>query len=187
MQLVLPLRATIQNINVQHNLVPRACDPREGTRGSGIIRCRKPGILAKDWTTHYISTANQIPPWNGLSQSLTFLPEDRRLRERDCVQQISLNTINTDMEHTTERNNPNPLWKNTSLLLRSFLNFRPWRPVMYCTWKATCVKCNCVRSLLVSPSCNCFWTWHNWLFIFWWNQGLSIPDNSRSQLFTGIF
>ena len=31
----------------QPNLVPRACDPREGTRGSGIIRCRKPGILAK--------------------------------------------------------------------------------------------------------------------------------------------
>jgi hypothetical protein len=29
------------------NLVPRACDPREGMRGSGIIRCRKPGILAK--------------------------------------------------------------------------------------------------------------------------------------------
>ena len=29
------------------NLVPRACDPREGARGSGIIRCRKPGILAK--------------------------------------------------------------------------------------------------------------------------------------------
>ena len=29
------------------NLVPRACDPQEGTRGSGIIRCRKPGILAK--------------------------------------------------------------------------------------------------------------------------------------------
>jgi hypothetical protein len=29
------------------NLVPRACDPREGTWGSGIIRCRKPGILAK--------------------------------------------------------------------------------------------------------------------------------------------
>jgi hypothetical protein len=28
------------------NLVPRACDPREGTRGSGIVRCRKPGILA---------------------------------------------------------------------------------------------------------------------------------------------
>jgi hypothetical protein len=29
------------------NLVPQACDPREGTRGSGIIRCREPGILAK--------------------------------------------------------------------------------------------------------------------------------------------
>ena len=27
--------------------LPRACDPLEGTRGSGIIRCRKPGILAK--------------------------------------------------------------------------------------------------------------------------------------------
>jgi hypothetical protein len=34
-------------ILVKINLVPRACDPREGTRGSGIIRCRKPGILAK--------------------------------------------------------------------------------------------------------------------------------------------
>ena len=33
--------------NLVPNLVPRACDPREGTRGSGIIRCRKPGILAK--------------------------------------------------------------------------------------------------------------------------------------------
>jgi hypothetical protein len=30
-----------------NNLVPWACDPREGTWGSGIIRCRKPGILAK--------------------------------------------------------------------------------------------------------------------------------------------
>jgi hypothetical protein len=29
------------------NLVARACDPWEGTDGSGIIRCRKPGILAK--------------------------------------------------------------------------------------------------------------------------------------------
>jgi hypothetical protein len=29
------------------NLVPRACYPREGIEGSGIIRCRKPGILAK--------------------------------------------------------------------------------------------------------------------------------------------
>jgi hypothetical protein len=32
---------------VRPNLVTRACDPREETRGSGIIRCRKPGILAK--------------------------------------------------------------------------------------------------------------------------------------------
>ena len=30
-----------------NNLVPRACDPWEGNEGSGIIRCRKPGILAK--------------------------------------------------------------------------------------------------------------------------------------------
>ena len=29
------------------NLVPRACDPWDGNEGSGIIRCRKPGILAK--------------------------------------------------------------------------------------------------------------------------------------------
>ena len=29
------------------NLVPRACDPREGIEGSGIIRYRKPRILAK--------------------------------------------------------------------------------------------------------------------------------------------
>jgi hypothetical protein len=29
------------------NLVPRACDPWEGNEGSGIIRCRKSGILAK--------------------------------------------------------------------------------------------------------------------------------------------
>ena len=29
------------------NLVPRACDPWEGNEGYGIIRCRKPGILAK--------------------------------------------------------------------------------------------------------------------------------------------
>ena len=30
-----------------NNLVPRACDPWEGNEGSGIIRCRKPGIVAK--------------------------------------------------------------------------------------------------------------------------------------------
>ena len=32
---------------IYSNLVPRASDPRDGTRGSGIIRCRKPGIMAK--------------------------------------------------------------------------------------------------------------------------------------------
>jgi hypothetical protein len=35
------------------NLVPRACDPREGTWGSGIIRCRKPGILATELRLPY--------------------------------------------------------------------------------------------------------------------------------------
>ena len=64
-------------ISMRSNLVPRACDPREGTWGSVIIRCRKPGILAKDWTAHSISTANsanQIPPWNGLSQTSRSFP-----------------------------------------------------------------------------------------------------------------
>jgi hypothetical protein len=37
-------RATI---TILSNLVPRACDPWEGNEGSGIIRCRKPGIVAK--------------------------------------------------------------------------------------------------------------------------------------------
>jgi hypothetical protein len=45
------------------NLVPRACDPREGTWGSGIIRCRKPGILAK--------TELRIP----YQRPIRFLPE----------------------------------------------------------------------------------------------------------------
>ena len=39
-------RMTI-NMTRGPNLVPRACDPWEGNEGSGIIRCRKPGILAK--------------------------------------------------------------------------------------------------------------------------------------------
>ena len=34
-------------ISIDCNLVLRACDPWEGNEGSGIIRCRKPGILAK--------------------------------------------------------------------------------------------------------------------------------------------
>jgi hypothetical protein len=74
-----------------HNLVPWACDPREGMWGSGIIRCRKPGILAQT----ELSIPNQIPPWNGLYQSLVFLPKDRMLGERDCPVQcvISLPSI----------------------------------------------------------------------------------------------
>jgi hypothetical protein len=43
--------------------LPRACDPLEGTRGSGIIRCRKPGILAK--------TELRIP----YQRPIRFLPE----------------------------------------------------------------------------------------------------------------
>ena len=35
------------SITTACNLVPRACDPWEGNEGSGIIRCRKPGIVAK--------------------------------------------------------------------------------------------------------------------------------------------
>jgi hypothetical protein len=38
-----------QNVHMsnipKHKLVPRACDPREGTRGSGIIRFRE----ESDW------------------------------------------------------------------------------------------------------------------------------------------
>jgi hypothetical protein len=45
------------------NLVPQACDPREGTWCSGIIRCRKPGILAK--------TELRIP----FQRPIRFLPE----------------------------------------------------------------------------------------------------------------
>ena len=50
------------------NLVPRACDPREATRGSGIIRCRKPGILAK--------AELHIP----FQRPIRFLPETDYLR-----------------------------------------------------------------------------------------------------------
>jgi hypothetical protein len=46
----------------KYNLIPRACDPWEGTRGSGIICCRKPGILAKIELRILFQRANQIPP-----------------------------------------------------------------------------------------------------------------------------
>ena len=64
---------------IHSNLVPRACDPREGTWGSGIIRCRKPGILAK--------TELRIP----YQRPIRFLPEmdypraSRWLWVRDCT------------------------------------------------------------------------------------------------------
>jgi hypothetical protein len=45
------------------NPLSRACDPREGTWGSGIICCRKPGILAK--------IELRIP----FQQAIRFLPE----------------------------------------------------------------------------------------------------------------
>jgi hypothetical protein len=60
------LRSSGRNVRLWVNLLPEA---------------RNPGL---DWTAHFISTANQIPPWNELSHSLTFLPEDHRLGERDC-------------------------------------------------------------------------------------------------------
>ena len=44
---VLPSLTPLLQARVFPNLVPRACDPWEGNEGSGIIRCRKPGILAK--------------------------------------------------------------------------------------------------------------------------------------------
>jgi hypothetical protein len=58
----------VQSISIyvntdNHNLVRRACDAREGTWGSGIIRCRKPGILAK--------TELRIP----YQRPIRFLPE----------------------------------------------------------------------------------------------------------------
>ena len=54
----------------QHlNLVPRACDPQEGTRGSGIVRSRKPGILAK--------IELRIP----FQRPIRFLPQKRIIPE----------------------------------------------------------------------------------------------------------
>jgi hypothetical protein len=63
------------------NLVPRACDPREG---SGIIRCRKPGILAKtDLRIPYQRPIRFLPETDYPRDSRTFLPEDRRFGQRD--------------------------------------------------------------------------------------------------------
>ena len=35
------------------NLVPRGCDPREGTRGSGIIRFREESAWPLIWNAHF--------------------------------------------------------------------------------------------------------------------------------------
>ena len=91
------------------NLVPRACDPWEGNEGSGIIRCRKPGILAKiELRIHFNGQSDSslkriIPEPSFPSQGsqargtrllnpnlvpracLRFLPKDRRLGERDWL------------------------------------------------------------------------------------------------------
>jgi hypothetical protein len=39
------------------NLVPRACDPREGTRGSGIIRFRE----ESDWPLKWMRSSIWLP------------------------------------------------------------------------------------------------------------------------------
>jgi len=77
------------------NLVPWACDPWEGTRGSGIIGHRKPEFLAFlncVCTFHCSKQPIRLASGYRLSQSLSFLPKDRRLRIRDC----SYNTRNKD-------------------------------------------------------------------------------------------
>jgi hypothetical protein len=38
------------DVNFRSNLVPRACDPREGTRGSGIIRFREESDWLLKWS-----------------------------------------------------------------------------------------------------------------------------------------
>ena len=67
------------------NLVPHACDPLEGTRGSGIIRFREESDWSLIWNVRFNFSQDSGFPASGnrLSQSLTFLPEDRRLGERD--------------------------------------------------------------------------------------------------------
>ena len=80
------------------NLVPRACDPWEGNEGSGIIRCRKPGILAKiELRIHF----------NGQSESSLkrIIPEpsfpSRGSQARGTrLQLLLINFIPTFIKHT---------------------------------------------------------------------------------------
>jgi hypothetical protein len=46
---VVQLSRGAKTSGVQANLVPRACDPREGTRGSGIIRFREESDWPLKW------------------------------------------------------------------------------------------------------------------------------------------
>jgi hypothetical protein len=55
----------------------------EGTRGSGIIRVREESDWPLIWNAQFDLSQDSLASGNGLSQSLTFLPEDRRLGERD--------------------------------------------------------------------------------------------------------
>jgi hypothetical protein len=71
------------------NLVPRACDSREGTRGSGIIRFREESDWPLTWNAQFNLSHDSWLPATKLSQSLTFFPEDRRLGERDCFKASS--------------------------------------------------------------------------------------------------
>ena len=104
-----------------YNLVPRACDPREGTRGSGIIRCRKPGIVAKiELRIHFNGQSDSslkriIPeprvPSRGSQARRTILrrlgpisfPEpatkDRRLGERDWVGHTHFQSLSFIVSH----------------------------------------------------------------------------------------
>jgi hypothetical protein len=61
---------TVFTNNTGHNLVPRGCDPREGTRGSGIIRFRE----ESDWLLKWMrsSILARIP---GFRQRI--IPEPR--------------------------------------------------------------------------------------------------------------
>jgi hypothetical protein len=55
---------------VPRNLVHRACDPREGTRGSGIIRFREESDWSLIWNAQFNLSQDSWPP-------ATDYPEDR--------------------------------------------------------------------------------------------------------------
>jgi hypothetical protein len=46
-------RQIIRTVHVSHNLVPRVCDPREGTRGSGIICFREESDWLLKWNAQF--------------------------------------------------------------------------------------------------------------------------------------